>query len=205
MARRTKEDALETRNSLLDAAERVFQSQGVAGTSLNDIALQAGATRGAIYWHFKDKADLFNAMMERVSLPLQDAIAHIEQQTEGDPLQQLRASIRLALEKIVRDPQTRRVVEVATHKVEYVASLCAVRERHLRVRELWILRFRGALLRSAAARGVKLSLPAAAAAQGLQALVDGLIQNWLLDTDAFDLEIVGAKAVDAYLRGLALE
>jgi TetR/AcrR family acrAB operon transcriptional repressor len=205
MARRTKEDALGTRNSLLDAAEHVFQAQGVAGTSLNDIALHAGATRGAIYWHFQDKADLFNAMMDRVSLPLQDALAHIEQATDGDPLPQLRAAIRLALEKIVRDPQTRRVLEVATHKVEYVASLCAVRERHLRVREQWILRFRSALRRSAAVRGVKLPMPAAAAAQGLQALVDGLAQNWLLDTDAFDLETVGAKAVDAYLRGLALE
>ena len=204
MARRSKQEALETRNGLLDAAERVFLAQGVAGTSLNDIALEAGATRGAIYWHFQDKADLFNAMMDRVSLPLQDALAHIERATDGDPLPQLRAAIRLALEKIVRDPQTRRVLEVATHKVEYVASLCAVRERHLQVREQWILRFRGALRRSAAVRGVRLPMPAAAAAQGLQALVDGLIQNWLLDTAAFDLEAVGTKAVDAYLRGLAL-
>ena len=65
MPRRTKEDALATRNSLLDAAERVFLAQGVAGTSLNDIAQEAGTTRGAIYWHFRDKADLFTAMMDR--------------------------------------------------------------------------------------------------------------------------------------------
>jgi TetR/AcrR family acrAB operon transcriptional repressor len=206
MARRSKEDALETRNSLLDAAERVFLAQGVAGSSLNDIAQEAGATRGAIYWHFQDKADLFNAMMDRVSLPLQDAMAHVDQATgSGDPLPQLRAAIRLALEKIVRDPQTRRVMEVATHKVEYVDSLCAVRARHLEVRGQWILRFRAALLRSAAMRGVKLPMPAAAAAQGLQALADGLIQNWLLDPEAFDLEAVGAKAVDAYLRGLGID
>jgi TetR/AcrR family acrAB operon transcriptional repressor len=205
MARRSKEDALETRNSLLDAAERVFLARGVAGSSLNDIALEAGATRGAIYWHFQDKADLFNAMMDRVSLPMQDALSHVEHATTGgDPLPQLRAAIRLALEKIVRDPQTRRVMEVATHKVEYVDSLCAVRERHLEVRGQWILQFRAALLRSAALRDVKLPLPAAAAAQGLQALVDGLIQNWMLDTDAFDLEAVGAKAVDVYLGGLGL-
>ena len=47
--------------------------------------------------------------------------------------------------------------------------------------------------------------PAAQAAQGLRALVDGLIQNWLLDASAFDLEKAGVKAVDAYLRGLGFD
>lgn len=53
MARRTKEDACATRNSLLDAAEQVFYEQGVARASLNEIAQRAGATRGAVYWYFK--------------------------------------------------------------------------------------------------------------------------------------------------------
>ena len=75
MARRTKADAQATRSSLLDAAEQLFQARGVSRTSLNDIALAAGTTRGAIYWHFKDKADLFNAMMERVTLPLEAPMA----------------------------------------------------------------------------------------------------------------------------------
>src|SRR5574337_1789480 len=70
MARRTKEDALATRSALLDAAERVFLQQGVSRTSLADIAHAAGVTRGALYWHFKDKASLFNAMLDRVALPL---------------------------------------------------------------------------------------------------------------------------------------
>ncbi len=204
MARRSKEDALATRHALLDAAEHVFLAQGVAGTSLNDIAQAAGTTRGAIYWHFQDKADLFNAMCDRVSLPLQSALAHVEQAADADPLPALKAAVRLALRRTVSDPQTRRVFEVATHKVEYVDSLCAVRKRHLLVRGLWVERFRVALLRSASLRRVRLAVPAAVAAQGLQALVDGLIQNWLLDTDAFDLQASGSKAVNAYLRGIGL-
>ena len=67
MARRTKEDAQATRTALLDAAERVFQQRGVSRTSLNEIAQAAGVTRGALYWHFKDKAALFNAMMEHAA------------------------------------------------------------------------------------------------------------------------------------------
>jgi TetR/AcrR family acrAB operon transcriptional repressor len=177
----------------------------VAGTSLNDIAQAAGTTRGAIYWHFKDKADLFNAMMDRVAMPLQRALSLIDAQPEADPLPGLKKALRAALRQTVTDPQTRRVFEVATHKVEYVDSLCAVRARHLEIRALWVDRFRHVLLRSAQARGVKLALPAAAAAHGLHALLDGFIQNWLLEPGAFDLEAHALKAVDAYLRGIGLE
>jgi len=205
MARRTKEDALATREQLLDAAEHVFLAQGVAGTSLNDIAQAAGTTRGAIYWHFRDKADLFNAMMDRVALPLQQALSLVDGADEADPLPALKKAMRAALRQTVTDPQTRRVFEVATHKVEYVDSLCAVRARHLGVRKLWLERFRHALLRSAAARGVRLPMPALAAAHGLHALTDGLVQNWLLDPEAFDLEATGMKAVETYLRGLGLD
>lgn len=204
MARRSKEDALATRHQLLDAAEHVFLAQGVAGTSLNDIAMAAGTTRGAIYWHFKDKADLFNAMMDRVVMPLEAAAEVMVDGEAADPLPLLRKAVQRALHQTMRDPQTRRVFEVATLKVEYVDSLYAVRARHLRVRDQWVGHFRKALLQSAARRDVRLALPGTVAAQGLEALVSGLIQNWLLDPQAFELEAVGMKAVDAYLRGLGL-
>ena len=71
MVRRTKEEALETRNRILDAAEAVFHARGVARPSLADIAEAAGVTRGAIYWHFKDKSVVFAAMCDRVNLPVE--------------------------------------------------------------------------------------------------------------------------------------
>ena len=46
-------------------------------------------------------------------------------------------------------------------------------------------------------------MPARAAAVGLHALLDGLIQNWMLDPGGFDLAKVGGQALDAYLAGLA--
>lgn len=199
MARRSKEDALATRSSLLDAAERVFQAQGVSGTSLADIAAAAGTTRGAIYWHFKDKADLYNAMIERVSLPMEHAV------TGAGALADLRSAMLAALAKTATDPQTRRVFEVATHKVEYTDSLGAVRRRHIDVRDECITGIKQALQHEARRRGVRLAVPAEAAARGLHALVDGLIQNWLLDTAAFELVACGRRAMDAYLGGLGLK
>jgi len=204
MGRRTKEDALATRHSLLDAAERVFQAKGVSSTSLNDIAIEAGLSRGAIYWHFKDKADLFNAMIERVSLPLEGPATDDLAETAADPLPRLRKTLINALQRAATDPQTRRVFEVATQKVEYVDSLAAVRQRHLAVRQAWLARMGQVLRRSAAFRRQSLPIPARNAARGLYTMIDGLIQNWLLDTSQFDLPACGRQAIDVYLAGLGL-
>jgi TetR/AcrR family acrAB operon transcriptional repressor len=202
MVRRTKEDALATRSSLLDAAERLFQAKGVSRTSLNDIAVQAGTTRGAIYWHFKDKADLFNAMMARVTLPLESAF---ELTAAGeDPLPGMRDCLLRALRHTANDEQTRRVFEVATQKVEYVDEMGAVRTRHVGCRQQFLDQMQAALRASARLRGLKLAVPVAAASHGLHALLDGLIQNWLLDPAAFDLVRTGEQTVDCYLAGLGL-
>src|SRR5690606_41361877 len=67
--RRTKEDAEKTRAAILNAAEQLFLERGVAHTSLEHIARAAGVTRGAVYWHLQNNADLFNAMLHQVRLP----------------------------------------------------------------------------------------------------------------------------------------
>jgi TetR/AcrR family acrAB operon transcriptional repressor len=201
MARHTKEEALATRNRLLDAAELLFQAQGVSQTSLQQIAQEAGATRGAIYWHFKDKADLFNAMMERVALPLEEA-AQATGVAEDDPLDELERVLIGALKLMTTDPQARRVFEVATHKVEYTKEMWSVQQRHLSVRNVCVAAFEKALRHAARRRHVRLAIPAPVAAKGLHALFSGLIQNWLLDPDAFELVPTGRRTFGVYAAGL---
>ena len=208
MARRTKEDALATRNKLLDAAEYLFQSQGVSRTSLHNIARRAGATRGAVYWHFTDKAALFNAMIERVTLPLEAAFSDdadlrpSSSSVDVDALLKIRQATVKALRQIVNDVQTRRVFEVATQKVEYVDELHTVRLRHLEIRQSFVSRFEKSIENAAQRDSVLLPMPATLAARGFHALIDGLIQNWLLDQKAFDLLDVGQHAMNIYLKGL---
>lgn len=202
MARRTKQDALATRDHLLDTAERVFLERGVSRTSLHDLAAAAGVSRGAIYWHFQDKADLFNAMMSRVSLPMEEALER-SADPSADALSQIRASFIGVLDKLVADPQVHRVFEIATHKVEYVDEMSAVRTRHLAVRNDCMASVTRALAAAMDQGQIARRMTPAAAAIGLHALVDGLIQNWTLDPHAFDLRLVGEQVLDAYLRGMA--
>ncbi len=211
MARHTKEEAQATRGKLLDAAECLFQLQGVSRTSLQDIAVRAGTTRGAVYWHFKDKADLFNAMMARIELPLEGFFNQASAPSEPprsrpdateQPLQHISQAILSALSQIINDPQTRRVLEVATHKVEYVEEHKTIRLRHLAVREGFLARMTQSITAAAEKEKVVLPLPPAMAALGLHALIDGLAQNWLLDPQAFDLLQAAESSLVIYLTGL---
>jgi TetR/AcrR family acrAB operon transcriptional repressor len=205
MVRRTKEDAVATRSSLLDAAERVFYEKGVSRASLGDIAQAAGATRGAIYWHFKDKVDLFNAMMDRVTLPLESACWACEADDGVAPLLRLRGVVEGVLRTVSSDERTRRVFEIALYKVEYIEELGAVRERHIKASDGFTRKLAQDLACAADAQGVALRVPPEVAATGLHALFDGLIQGWLLNQGNFDLVAVGGVTVDAYLVGLGFD
>lgn len=204
MVRRTKEEALATRHRLLDAAEVLFQAQGVSRTSLQQIAQQAGATRGAIYWHFKDKADLFNAMMERVTLPL-EAAKREAGSDGGDPLAAIEKVMMMALGLMVSDPQVRRVFEIATLKVEYTQEMDAVLQRHRTARNEFLVDFGNALQQAAHKAGVELPVPVKTAAFGLHAAISGLIQDWLLEPGAFDLVAAGRHIFHIYRAGLGFE
>jgi AcrR family transcriptional regulator len=69
---RERSDA--TRNALVSAARALFVEKGYAGTSTPEIAVAAGITRGALYHHFKDKRDLFRAVLDREARAVADEI-----------------------------------------------------------------------------------------------------------------------------------
>ena len=99
MARRTRQEAVATREALLDAAEREFRGKGVAHTTLADVAEAAGLTRGAIYWHFRDKAELFEAMCERAAMPMEAMLGCGGGKRCADPLGTLRDMAVLGIDE----------------------------------------------------------------------------------------------------------
>jgi len=200
--RRTKEEALATRSRILDAAERLFAAHGVSRTSLHDIAAAAGVTRGAIYWHFAGKGELFEAMLDRVTLPL-EVLAGDAGAKALDPLEAVRARFLAPLQVTARDARTRRVFDIALHKAEYTGELQALRTRRRHARAAWLADMDRAL--GVARRAGMIGRTARAPTTGLAllALVEGLIAHWVLEPRAFDLVAIGTQALDAYLRGLA--
>lgn len=203
MARRTKEEAKATRESILDAAERVFYAKGVANASLEDIAGAAKVTRGAIYWHFKDKAELFDAMMQRVVLPAEEMLERAECVGEADPLQLLRRATIDVLLRTARDPRMARVFEIAYHKCEYVGDAEGVRTRHIASQNECLKTIESGFRACIAGGHLPAGVNPRVAAVGAMSLVSGLIANWVLDPRSFPLARHAETLVDTYFRGLA--
>ena len=199
--RRTKEDAQHTREALLDAAELLFAQRGVSRTSLQEIAKAAGMTRGAVYWHFKDKAELFNAMMARTASPMEEA-AQALVNSPLPPLAELKRTALDALNRIAHDPRTRREFGIATQKVEYVDDLMGVRERHLEIHQTCQHCVKMAFERAQALGDVSAHLNPQVIAMSYQALLNGLINHWMLAPEAFDLVQCGEQSLDLFMSGL---
>jgi len=204
MARRTKEEALETRSRILDAAEVVFHDRGVANASLEDIAAEAKVTRGAIYWHFKDKAELFDAMMQRVALPVEDIL---ERAGGGhgnvEPLEVLRRATVDVLLRTARDARVQRVFDIAYHKCEYVGDAAGVRDRHIASQAECLKTIESAMRACVDSGALPRSVNPREAAIGALSLVSGLIANWVLAPRSFSLERHAESLVNIWFRGLA--
>lgn len=202
MAKKTKAQAQATRALILDAAEHLFQKQGVSHTSLCDIAEAAGLTRGAIYWHFKNKVDLFNQMHERVHLPIQAIAEETASDDEPDPLGRLRDLMVLVLKDTVRNERQRRVLDVLFHRCEFICEMGALVEQQTSY-YLDALERTERSLDNAIERGqLPAGLDTRKASVALNAYVRGLITNWLLVPDSFDLEVDAEPLIDAYFAAL---
>jgi TetR/AcrR family acrAB operon transcriptional repressor len=125
--RRTKEDSKITRQRIIAAARSVFARKGVSGTTLEQIAGKARVTRGAIYWHFSNKTELFFAMREQVALPLIDCadIALGPGSRTGvaaDPLAHIERYLGEVIGVIANDKTTRETFRIMLFRCEYVGE-----------------------------------------------------------------------------------
>ena len=200
MARRTKAEADETRTKLLDAAEQVFFEKGVGRASLNEIAQRAGATRGAVYWHFKDKVDVFSSMLARICMPFEEICD--DKYGEQAPLDRVRQSIYAVFDSMDSDERRRKVFDTAMFKLEYVGELESVRAQHVENFVCSQSKFAKDLAQAAAQLGVAMPMTPDEAALGLHSLFVGLIHGWVLMEGNFPLRRRGEMSVEAYLSGL---
>lgn len=198
MARRTKEEAQATRVQILDAAEQVFHSQGVSRASLAEVAKEAGVSRGAIYWHFENKIDLFQAMLDRLRLPLEELARASESEDEPDPLGCIRDLMVKALIRLAQDSKSRCIHDILRYKCEYTGELLSLRERMQALSIETDQRIARALSNAVSKGQLPSDLDCPRAAMCLHAYMEGIETNWLLVPN-FDLAAQAPALVDAVL------
>ena len=200
MARRTKEEALETRNAILDAAVRVFALRGVANASLTDIAKEAGVTRGAIYWHFANKADLINSLWEQVLefyAPLTEASESLDEPDPLGKLQELYISFFAGMEE---DPLQRQLFRILFDEGDRSKDTEIVRQRHHQLRSE---RYQGLqiVLGNAIRRGqIPPDFDVRLGTVTLFSMIHGLIANWVMNPELVDIRKHGPLVVQSVFQ-----
>ncbi|MFM4802815.1 TetR family transcriptional regulator [Aeromonas bivalvium] len=187
MVRRTKEEAQQTRCHIMNTALDLFCRQGLAKTSLTDIARVADLTRGAIYWHFKNKEELFIALWEELCAPLSHQLDASLDPQEPDPLGRLRTFLHSALIKITRDPGHRQMFAIM-FSLETIEGEALFLREHTRQQSQGFTQDLERSLANAVRRGqLPASLDLARAATLLHCTLDGYILNWLHFPERIDL------------------
>jgi len=205
MARRTKDEAERTRHALLDAAEKVFYEKGVSRTSLEEVAKAAGVTRGALYWHFSDKIELCEAMLERVFLPQEDMLDRLAAREGGTPLEDLREACAESLRLIATDKRRKRVVSILMFRCEYVEEMAAIMKRRRQCKNRMLERSQRLFERAHKLGQMPSFWTPRMAAVALHGMIGGLITLGLEQGKGFDLAKAGPACINAFFRSLGAE
>ena len=120
MARKTKEEALATRAQIIDAARRVFHEEGVNRSTLDKVAKAAGVTRGAVYWHFANKADLFLAVKQTYTCEFDQLQALLLPTPDVSPLDAITTYLESLFTALIENQAARETFEIILLRCEYV-------------------------------------------------------------------------------------
>jgi len=193
----------DTRSRILAAAARCFARKGFANASVDEVAAEAGATKGAVYWHFAGKDDLFFALLDiRCAemdqyLPTVVEAAKAAGKAAGDPKVALATMMSSIVRRLAADPDWPRLF------IEFFGQT-----RDPAVRSRLGQRYLDFYADSAALIGA--GIPSGVAPRGDPldhavfwiALIDGLMLAWLANPDDIDLEARMARIVDIVWDGI---
>lgn len=199
--RKTKEEAAITRSRLLSAALVVFSRKGYAATTLNDIADEAQVTRGAIYWHFGSKAELYNALVQERFAEAFAGLSDVLSQP-GTPSENLRRFLLSTVDLVEDDPTYRAILELTLFKTEASDDLSEGIEQKARSMANLVHQYE-ALIGQAVEQGeFRRDLDVNAAALAALGLTTGLTSLWLINPGAFSLKGRARAAVDLLFRSM---
>ena len=120
--RRTKEEALITKKQIIDDAVVLFLQKGFSSTTLDEIAEKSNLTRGAIYWHYKDKLDIVNELIEEEHKRFTNLLSDLFEK-EISPFTKTQNIIEEIVEHFINNKSFRDFIELTWFKIEYTQLL----------------------------------------------------------------------------------
>jgi TetR/AcrR family acrAB operon transcriptional repressor len=202
--RRTKEEAARTRQDILKAALFIFGEEGYSRATLEQIAAEAGVTRGAIYWHFKSKAELFSILIEKYSA---HGAAIVDQAIAdgGSFIDILRRIFIRQLQAVEDDPDLRAIMEIHLFKSGMDSDLQAPRLKQIEKGRVLLEGISAAMRLGIAAGELRPDIDPMELARAFIAYQNGLIYLWLLSPDSFSLRASAESMADILVGGVMRE
>ncbi|MGB3394694.1 MAG: TetR family transcriptional regulator [Stenotrophomonas sp.] len=198
MARKTREEALATREGILDAALACFHEHGVAGTSLAAIGERAGYTRGAVYWHFKNKTEVLEAMIRREHIPFLERLRRTASPRRSTPILDLRSAMRVSISEVATTRKLRQMMEIMLRNDLSAESAAMRRLLHASTAEELAI-FRSVFARARELGQLREGVDPAVPARILHACIMGAMCSGLMEPEHFSLEGDSHETIDALL------
>jgi len=199
--RRTKEEAAITREQLLKKALAAFSKKGYSATTLEDIAREAEVTRGAIYWHFGSKAELYNTLIreysDRGNVIIQQAAS------EGGTLLEIlhRVFVR-QLQAIEDNSDLRALMELYLFKTGLVPELEEGRKQQIESGIGLIEMIAGIMAQGVEQGLLRSDIEPKEMARAYLAFQNGVTQLWLTAPDQFSLKASAESFAKILMTGL---
>jgi len=203
MVRKTKEDAELTRQQIVDAARAVFLARGVSKSTLEHIASQANVTRGAVYWHFNNKAEIFHAIREQVFLPLIDRMDDtlaISNDSSQNPLDQIEASLCHTIHELNENIEMREIYEIMMIKCEYVDEFALVLHQILNNCSSLIEKIEVTYERARSQNLLASTLTPRALALDTHLFFGGLLHMWIKDADGTKFRYQAIELIKSHIN-----
>jgi len=204
MARKTKEDTQATREGILDAAETCFHEHGVARTTLEMIGARAGYTRGAVYWHFKNKTEVLAAIIQRVHLPFMQELERTSSDERQTPIHDLRAVMIYSFIELSEDERLRKTMEIMLRSDASSESRALAELQQSGFRDA-LDRMERALRRAQDLGQLRDGADPKIAARMLHATVLGVLHGSMVEPELMDLKRDGMLALDMTLAAYVKE
>jgi AcrR family transcriptional regulator len=199
--RKTKAATDETRQAILAAALRVFSRRGYAATRLDDIGQEAGVTRGAVYWHFKTKAELYTAIVSEAYAQL-DTVLTTAWQNAPTFTESVRQVILSYFQHVQENSTFRAALEISLFKTEATEELAeGFHQKQVGIRES-LAGLRQLIINGQQNGEFRLNLHPEWAALSCLSLLHGVVELWLVDVSAFSLTDAAPELAALFLQSI---
>jgi len=196
--RKTKEEAEKTRDKILKSALSVFLKNGYSKTSLSDIAKNAGYTRGAAYWHFKDKNEILEKLISKFHRRFTSNRNDILE-SSLDPINKIREMININLPLLYNNKEFRDFIELTWFKTE-IDQYEGLLQGKIAITKAFNDTITTLFIEASNDGALKNEVNPEIAALTVTSIINGIYRGYFVIPDKLQSEKIGRTIIDDYLN-----